>query len=288
LDGLAVRTLCGEPKRFLAASGVLVTLRGDDDNSLPPARPERVTFTQDFKQFFLRGLAALLPTLITLSLLVWMWSFLWEYLGKHLIYALKWVWLSWADSDKPAAYIGHFWSDDLFRTRLVGVLLAVLLVYIVGFFVGNLIGRTFWKLGETLVMRIPIVRAIYPAVKQVTDFLLADRKKQFQASRVVAIQPHEKGIWSVGLVTGQGLKPMNDVTGQEMIMVFLPNSPAAFSGYVMVVPRSEIVELPLTVEEAMRFFVSGGVIVPGNEIVVGGKVLAIGSKTEPAAQRQTG
>lgn len=250
---------------FLAAPGVPVTLRGEE-NSLPPGRPERVTFTQDFKRFFLRGLAALLPTLITLWLLLWAWNFLWESLGRHLIYAIKWIWESWPGAEKPAGYIGRYWGDDLLRTRLVGVLLAVLLVYIVGFFVGNLIGRTFWKLGETLVMKVPIVRAIYPAVKQVTDFLLADRGRQFQFSRVVAVQPHEKGIWSIGLVTGQGLGPMNEATGQDMVMVFLPNSPAAFSGYVLVVPRQEVVELPLSVEEAMRLFISGGVIVPGGKI----------------------
>jgi uncharacterized membrane protein len=254
---------------------VLVTFR--DEDSLPGARPHRVTFSQDFKQFFLRGLAALLPTLITLWLLLWAWNFLWESLGQHLIYVLKWLWLDFAEQGflpyKPAAYISNYWSDDQFRTRLVGVLLAVVTVYIVGFFVGNLIGRTFWKLGERLVMKIPIVRAIYPAVKQITDWLLTDRSSQFQSSRVVAVQPHEKGIWSIGLITGQGLAPMNEATGEDMIMVFMPNSPAAFSGYVLVVPRSQIVELPLTVEEAMRLFISGGVIVPGNQVEIGGRIV---------------
>ena len=93
----------------------------------------------------------------------------------------------------------------MFRTKLVGVLLAILLVYIIGVFVGNFIGRTIWRLAEMAVMRIPLVRAIYPAVKQVTDFLLAERgHNQFAGSRVVAVQPHEKGIWSIGLVTGRG------------------------------------------------------------------------------------
>ncbi len=74
------------------------------------------------------------------------------------------------------------------------------------------------------------------------------------------------GIWSIGLVTGSGLKPLSDSVGQEMVTVFVPSSPTAFSGYVLVVPRESVVELPLTVEEAMRLLVSGGVISPGSVV----------------------
>lgn len=248
-----------------------------DEHPLPAKGSGRITFAQDFKQFFIRGLAALLPTLITLWLLVWAWNFLWEVLGQHLIYAVKWMWLNLANlglvSYKPAAYIANYWSDDQTRTRVVGVLLAIVAVYTVGLLVGNLIGRTFWRLGETLVMKIPVIRAIYPAVKQVTDWLLADHSNQFRTSRVVAVQPHSNGIWSLGLVTGQGMAAINEASGEDVVMVFLPNSPAAFSGYVLAVPRSAVVELPLTVEEAMRLFISGGVIVPGNEAEIGGRIV---------------
>ena len=219
-----------------------------------PPKP-RVGFSEDFRRFFLRGLAALLPTLITLWLLVKVWDFLWENLGRHLIFGIKWTWLSLADQGfvrpEPAGYIGRYWSDDLLRTKVVGV------------FVGNLIGRQMWRLAEVAVMKIPIVRAIYPAVKQVTDFVIADKGSQFEGSRVVAVQPHAKEIWSIGLVTGPGLPPLSAATGEDMVTVFVPSSPTAFSGYVLVAPRRHVVELPMTVEEAMRLLVSGGVLVPG-------------------------
>ncbi len=242
--------------------------RKTDRRTLPPKR-QRIGFSEDFRRFFLRGLAALLPTLITLSLLVWVWNFLWESLGRHLIFGIKWTWVTLADEGfvrwEPAGYIGRYWSDDLLRTKLVGVLLAVLLVYVVGVFVGNLIGRQMWRIAEIAVMKIPIVRAIYPAVKQVTDFVIADKSQQFEGSPVVAVQPHEKGIWSIGLVTGGGLPPLSAATGEDMVTVFVPSSPTAFSGYVLVVPRTSVIELPLTVEEAMRLLVSGGVLVPSAE-----------------------
>jgi uncharacterized membrane protein len=233
--------------------------------SLPRStKRRRVSFAEDFQRFFLRGSAALLPTLITLWLLIKVWDFLWESLGRYLIAALRWGWLEYAirigHGYPPAGYISREWDDRWFRTHVVGVGLAILLVYIVGVLVGNLIGRTVWRLAEVAVMRIPLIRAIYPAVKQVTDFVLAERSNQFAGSRVVAVQPHEKGIWSIGLVTGPGLAPLSAALGQEMVTVFIPSSPTAFTGYVLVVPRDSVVELPLQVEEAMRLLISGGVL----------------------------
>src|SRR5206468_11473988 len=109
---------------------------------------------------------------------------------------------------EPAAYLRQCWSRVSIMTRIVGVLLAILLVYIVGVLVGNFIGRTFYRLGESAVMRIPLVRAVYPAVKQVTDFILKNRSNKFSGSHVVACRPHEDGIWSIGLITGAGVKPL--------------------------------------------------------------------------------
>ncbi len=238
--------------------------------STDPA-PRRATFTEDFRRFFTRGLAALLPTLITLWLLVWLWNFLWESLGIHIIQGIKNLWLTagaWGLlPEKPAAYIGRYWSDALnpFRTKFVGVLLAILLVYILGLFLGNLIGRTLYRILEQAVMKIPLVRAIYPAAKQVTDFLLVEKKagEAFQASRVVAVHARDPNVWSIGLITGnRGIKALDLTTREEMLTVFLPSSPTAFSGYVVVVPRSAVVDLPITVEDAMRMLLSGGVIGP--------------------------
>jgi uncharacterized membrane protein len=248
-----------------------------DENPSPAALPapaprrhrKRLTFGEDFRRFFLSGMAALLPTLITLWLLVKIWEFLWETLGQHIIFAIRQVWYYLGHKgllrDEPAAYIREYWSSDSMMTRLVGVLLAIVLVYTVGVFVGNFIGRQFYRLAESAVMRIPLIRAVYPAVKQVTDFILSNRSNKFAGSHVVACQPHEQGIWSIGLITGAGIKPLNDASGEEMVTVFIPSTPTAFSGYVLVVPRRNVVELPMTVEEAMRLLVSGGVIVPDEQ-----------------------
>jgi uncharacterized membrane protein len=234
------------------------------------ATPTRkASFSADFRRFFLRGLSALLPTLITISLIIWVWNFLWDYFGQYIIFFIRDAWFEMGNYGivefQPAAHIQLVLDSDLISIRILGVGLAVLFVYIVGVFVGNLLGRTAWGLAEMAVMRVPLVKAIYPAVKQVTDFILAERAAHFVGSRVVAVQPHAQGIWSVGLVTGSGHWPTGDNgAGQDLLAVFIPSTPAAFSGYVLVVPREQVVELPLTVEQAMRLVVTGGVLMePG-------------------------
>lgn len=231
----------------------------------------------------------MLPTLITLWLLIKVWDFLWESLGKYIIWLISWIWwllirwelLAWRE---PAQIRRFFWmeQDPRWYTQVLGVVLAIILVYIVGLFVGNLIGRTVWRVAENAIFRIPLIRAIYPAVKQVTDFVLADKKHQFTGSRVVAVEPHANGIWSIGLVTGHGVRALGQPEGKEMVTVFVPSSPTAFSGYVLVVPREVVVELPLTVEQAMRLLISGGVIDPNIE-----GATKVPSESRPAMVGQT-
>lgn len=236
-----------------------------------PAR-EREGFATDFRRFFFRGLSAILPTLITLWLVTWAWNFLWESMGRYVVLAVQHAWLAAGNADRwSESFDGRMawaWPDRYgqwaFGTKLVGVLFAAVLVYLLGVLIGNFIGRTTYRILEERVMRLPLIRAIYPAVKQITDFVLAERSSsgQFAGSQVVAVRPHEDGIWSIGLVTGEGIRPLSDATNTEMYTVFVPSSPTAFSGYVLVVPRDRVILLPLSVEEALRLLVSGGVLAP--------------------------
>lgn len=263
-------------------------MTAQDKQSSDSDRRSHPGFAEDFRRFFVRGLAAILPTLITLWLLVWAWDFLWQNIGQHIIILLRQAWYyagerGWV-TPQPAHYILYQLNEDNIGTRVLGVFLSVVLIYFIGVFVGNLIGKTFWRLIERAVLRIPLVRAIYPAVKQVTDFVLADRSRQFQSSRVVAVQPHESNIWSIGLITSVGNWKLGEDDPEEMVTVFIPSTPTSFSGYVLVVPRKNVIELPMTVEEALRLLVTGGVISPG-ELTKQGRELPAdameGPKTEP-------
>ncbi|MGA3066527.1 MAG: DUF502 domain-containing protein [Tepidisphaeraceae bacterium] len=252
-----------------------------------PDKPRRLGFAQDFRRFFVRGLAAIAPTLVTIWLLLWVWDFLWANIGRQIIIFIRQAWFAagnrgWIAPQTPQ-YILYHLDDSSFGTRALGVLLSVILIYFIGVFVGNLIGRTAWLLVERALLRIPLVRAIYPAVKQITDFVLADRSRQFQASRVVAVQPHEQNIWSIGLVTNSGQWRLSEADPEDMVTVFIPSTPTSFSGYVLVVPRKRVVELPMTVEEAFRLLVSGGVIAPNQEKMLGQEMSATLTPAAPDA-----
>ena len=244
-----------------------------DPQPNPPAEtaseapPRRRGFGADFQRYFMRGLGTLLPTLITIALIWYVVNFLWNSVGWYVIEVIKRLWLlaerQGLVEPTNQQYISWFWAPDRWYTQPLGVLAALILIYLIGLLVGNFIGRAFYRLAERLVLSVPFVRAVYPAVKQVVDFLVGggESQKQFEGSRVVAVQPHAGGIWSIALVTaGEGVASLAKATGQEMVTVFVPSSPTAFSGYVMVVPRDSVVELPMSVEEAMRLFVSGGVV----------------------------
>jgi len=145
----------------------------------------------------------------------------------------------------------------------VGFVLAIVGIYFIGRFVASFIGRFVWRLAEKALMRAPLVKQIYPNVKQVTDFFLSDRKVDF--SRVVAVEYPRKGVWSLGLVTGPGMRTVSEATNSDLLTIFVPSSPTPVTGYTVTVRRDEVIDLPLTIDEALRFTVSGGVVVPPGE-----------------------
>ena len=254
----------------------------------PATGRRRVGFTEDFVRFFFRGLGALLPTLITLYLLIKVWQFLWEGVGRHIIWFIRRSWVALAEagvvSYDPPGHIARRLSASEWQVELLGVLLAIVLVYIVGLFVGNVLGRAFWRMLERGAMRIPLIKQIYPAVKQVTDLFLAEKGTHaIQSSRVVACQARATGIWAMGFVTGTGLGPLSEAVGDEMVTVFIPSSPTAFAGYVIVVARKDCIELPLTVEQLLRMLMTGGVVAPKLDGLPAGVPLTGGADRPVAA-----
>ena len=113
--------------------------------------------------------------------------------------------------------------------------------------------------------RIPLIRAIYSSVKQVTDFILKERSVEF--SGVVAVEYPRKGVWSLGLTTGGPMKHVQQRVDTELVTVFIPSSPTPVTGYVIQVPRKDVFELNMTIDEGLKFTVSGGVIKPKAELM---------------------
>lgn len=231
-------------------------------------------FVSDFKRFFFRGLAAMLPTVVTLMIFVYIFAFIYKYLGRYINVGVQWLVVQsvclFRRMDLTLGGDEEIWEQTLaiwgdYYLSLIGFILAFVAIYVFGRFVASYIGRGIWRGIEKAFFRLPVVKQVYPHVKQVTDFLFVERKVEF--SHVVAVEYPRKGIWSMGLVTGVGLRTVHDVVRQEMLTIFIPSSPTPVTGYTIMVRREDAIDLPISIDEALRFTVSGGVIPPpGQEL----------------------
>lgn len=291
-------------------------------------------FSGDFRRFFLRGLGALVPTLLTFAILVWAFRLVNDNFGVHITWCLKQFCSrisptpapEFVDTERDPLLYGtpldewnqagqrltieykviHHGALDhpdprqrahavkqrnmalwdvafkKYRLDMLGFLIAIILVYFMGFFLASFIGRASWRAMESVLFRIPLIRAIYPNVKQVTDFLLSERQVEF--SGVVLVQYPRMGLWSLGLATGPPMKRLQSGTSEELMTVFIPSSPTPVTGYVIQVPKKDTIELTLSIDEALRFTISGGVIKPGE--MVPGKLPKPGVDQAEAKSRQ--
>jgi uncharacterized membrane protein len=140
----------------------------------------------------------------------------------------------------------------------------ILLMYLLGKLMAAGVGNFVWGRFEGGVRRLPLVRNVYSSVKQVTDFMLS--KSELSFSRVVACEYPRVGIWSVGFVMGEGLADVTSAAGEPVISVLMPTSPMPMTGYVMMFRRSEVMDLKLTIEEALEYIVSCGVVVAPHQL----------------------
>ena len=170
-------------------------------------------------------------------------------------------------ASRQAIYQRYAELEYLQPQRVIPLFLGVfvLLLYLLGRFLAAGIGRVFWNLFEGGIHRLPVVRNVYDSVKQVTDFMFDDREIEY--TRVVAVEYPRKGIWSVGFVTGESLPDIRAVTGEPMLSLMIPSSPMSVTGYTITVPKSETIDLNMTMDQALQFVISCGVVIPAQGTV---------------------
>ncbi len=148
-----------------------------------------------------------------------------------------------------------------FLLTFFGVVVFVLLITLVGLFTRNLIGIAFFRVLERFFEQIPVVKSVFSAIKQIAEVFLRDRRTAFQ--KVVLFAYPRQGLYSIGFVT-------RDEAAQELVNIFLPTAPNPTSGFMLLVPREELVELGIPVEEAIKLIVSGGsIMTPAQARLVG-------------------
>jgi uncharacterized membrane protein len=140
----------------------------------------------------------------------------------------------------------------------------VLLLYLLGRFMAARLGRLFWGVFERGIHRLPLVRNVYSSVKQVSDFLFSEREVEY--TRVVAVEYPRKGVWALGLVTGESMLDIRSAANEPVLSVLVPTSPMPVTGFTVTVLKSETVDLNITIDQAFQFIVSCGVVVPPQQL----------------------
>ena len=222
-------------------------------------KPRRPILTA-LRNNFIAGLVVIAPIGLTLWLIWtvvgWVDSFVWPFVPDA--YQPEEM-FNWA--------LGRTKAEDNWITvnvRGIGVVIFLIFTMLVGWIGKGLIGRSFLRWGEGLVARMPVVRSIYNAVKQIAETVFAQTETSFD--KACMIEYPRKGIWAIGFIStatkGELLEKSN--TG-PMTSVFLPTTPNPTSGFLLLVPTRDIIELEMSVEDAAKLVISAGLVYPGEK-----------------------
>lgn len=198
------------------------------------------------RRTFLTGLVVLTPVLVT----VWV---------VRLV--LQTVTGAVTPTVRALIHMLHIEQDWVqFLAPLLGLVLSGVVICLLGLLAGNVLGRQLIAMLERLLMQIPVVRGVYSATRQFLRTFSGDKTKAF--NKVVLFEYPRKGLWTMGLLTGETRGEVQDRSSQPMVSVFVPTTPNPTSGWLIFVPKTDLVELTMSVDDAFKMIISGGVLTP--------------------------
>jgi uncharacterized membrane protein len=189
------------------------------------------------KKHFFTGLLIWIPLAITLWVL-------------HLIVTTM---------DRSMEFVPADWQPHFYFPGL-GLALTLIIVWLTGLLASNILGRRVIQFSESIVHRIPVVNSIYGGVKQVSDTLFRPGGQAFR--KVMLIQYPRRGTWTVAFQTGQPTGEVKSRLGEDYVSVYVPTTPNPTSGFFLMVPRSEAIELSMSIDEALKYVISMGSVPP--------------------------
>ncbi len=199
------------------------------------------------RKWLLSGLLVIVPLVITLGVLNWIIGTL-----DQTLWLLPDDWQKWLFDHK---------------VRGLGVLLTLAILLVVGAVASNFVGKRLLGWGDAVVRRIPVVRSIYSSVKQVSDTLFSENGNAFRTA--VLVQWPRDGLWTIAFVTGTpGADVLEHMGGGDYLGVYVPTTPNPTGGYFVMLKRSDCIELKMSVDDALKYIVSMGVVVPGGPSTV--------------------
>lgn len=214
----------------------------DPEHSPAPRRPGRLS---GLRSSFLTGIIVIAP----IGLTIW---FIWSFMGFVDGVVMPLV----PDRFNPATYI------DI-NLRGLGVVIFLVFTVIVGWIAKGLIGRSLIRFGESLVHRMPVVRSIYSGVKQIAETVFAESDRNFE--KACMVEYPRKGIWAIGFISteAKGELAQRSLSDRGPLMsVFLPTTPNPTSGFLLYIPKDDVIILDMTVEDAAKLIISAGLVYP--------------------------
>ncbi|TVQ38667.1 MAG: DUF502 domain-containing protein [Geminicoccaceae bacterium] len=219
----------------------------------PPKLPEapeeprpkllpRPSLAGRLRNYFLAGVIVLAPVSITFWI-VWQVIELVDSLFKSVL---------------PPAYHPERWLP--FSIPGLGAVLMVGLITLIGMLTAGYVGRSIMRVGEAILNRMPVIRNIYGALKQIFVTVFSEHSQSFR--EVVLLEYPRRGTWAIGFVTGTTRGEIQDRVEPRLINVFVPTTPNPTSGFLLFVPREDVLKLEMSVEEGVKMVISGGIVVP--------------------------
>ncbi len=208
----------------------------------------RLTFGARMRNYFLTGLVITAPIGITIF--------------------ISWSFIQWVD-DWVKPYIPNIYNPDNylpFSVPGVGLVFALVIITILGFLTANFVGRSFLSFGEVMLGRMPLVRNLYSALKQIFETALSQKGQTF--TKAAVIEYPRRGLWALAFVATETkgevahhLAEKDPSTGTHL-SVFLPTTPNPTSGFLLFVPKKDVIQLDMTVEDAAKLVISAGLVTP--------------------------
>ncbi len=196
------------------------------------------------KKYFITGLLIWIPLIITMMVMAW------------IVGTLDQLLLLMPERYRPDTVLG-------FHVPGLGVVLALTILLVTGLIGANVLGQKIVEGWELLLSRIPVVKSIYYSVKQVSDTLFSSSGQAFR--KALLVQYPRQGAWTIAFLTGKpGGDPARHLVG-DYVSVYVPTTPNPTSGFFLMLPRRDVIELDMSVDEALKYIISMGVVAPGTK-----------------------
>jgi len=191
------------------------------------------------RKVFLTGFMVLAPLVLSIYIIVALFNFADSFLGRYVNFIVK-------------KYLG-------FNIPGIGIVFGIIIIFILGI-IGLLFRGRILNWLEKFFLSIPLLKQIYPPIKQIVNFFISQEKLSFK--KVALIEYPRKGVYSLGFVTKESSIKFKEKLNKELLNVFIPSTPGPFTGVFLVVPKEEVIFLDMSVEEGLKLIVSGGVLNP--------------------------